>query len=630
MIVEQKAGIVKQSGVMDTTEFTIAASAKMFSMLTDQLYSNKITSIVRELSSNACDAHTEAGHKKPFVVTCPTFGKPQFSIRDYGLGLSPEKIKEIYTVLGASDKTASNEFIGCLGIGSKSPFSYTNNFSVTSYQNGKQRIYSCYKNEEGIPAISLLGEIDTKEPDGLLIEIAIPSKDVTAWEQAIRKNYLFYEVLPICNVKVDKATPKLEFKVNNAEIYSYTTDGYGTVKVLMGHNIYDLNRIFACVEFDIPYGKSLIINVPIGTVSVDISRERLQFDKKTEQALTFIMSDVKKHLLKSIQENIDKAESEYEAILAVREMDGIKLKNLYNLLTYKGQALYDLFNKSISLNYTNMYVQKGRKTWKAYNLSFEKNIKYIVDDSKVHPKRLAEEYLQNNEKALFIKPKDEVKECIESIVKFGIPEKFILLTSKLGLKKKNGAYKPIKVMQLCGSALVEVKASPGPNDYYIERDGNNVGVDTKYKTIFKILGVQPYGLTKTQIKKLGCKSLEKELPDLIEKFLKSKGITQKYSSVTFYHQQLIKWLSNEFPQIQDFKDWLNKHDNFVKEQSKVDGIIPYNVKELMLKQLPVKSLDIDAEINKKYPICQVLTTNLHLSAACKDELLNYFVEKNNA
>ena len=52
------------AGVQGTNGFTIAQTSKMFKILSDSLYSDKIQAIIRELSTNANDAHISAGTKQ--------------------------------------------------------------------------------------------------------------------------------------------------------------------------------------------------------------------------------------------------------------------------------------------------------------------------------------------------------------------------------------------------------------------------------------------------------------------------------------------------------------------------------------------------------------------------------------
>ena len=118
-------------------------SAKAFSILSSGLYANKIRAIIRELSTNAYDSHVAAGcADRPFEVHLPTSLEPWFSVRDYGVGLSHQQVVNIYTTYFESTKTGSNDFVGALGLGSKSPFSYTENFGVTAVQNGHMGVYT--------------------------------------------------------------------------------------------------------------------------------------------------------------------------------------------------------------------------------------------------------------------------------------------------------------------------------------------------------------------------------------------------------------------------------------------------------------------------------------------------------
>ena len=62
---------------MKLNSFSLEATAKAFEALASNLYSDKIGSIVRELASNAYDAHVENGNpQEPFSVHLPTADAP--------------------------------------------------------------------------------------------------------------------------------------------------------------------------------------------------------------------------------------------------------------------------------------------------------------------------------------------------------------------------------------------------------------------------------------------------------------------------------------------------------------------------------------------------------------------------
>ena len=124
-------------------------------ILRSQLYSDKLLAILREYSTNAMDAHVEVGKPStPITVTFPTLTEQTLSIRDYGDGLTEQEIMEIYIKYGASTKRNSNAFTGCLGIGCKSGFSYSTQFTITSYKNGYVKAYSAKINEKNLGTIT--------------------------------------------------------------------------------------------------------------------------------------------------------------------------------------------------------------------------------------------------------------------------------------------------------------------------------------------------------------------------------------------------------------------------------------------------------------------------------------------
>jgi hypothetical protein len=165
------------SNVGTTGEFRIRNSAKAFKILSDGLYSNKIRAVIRELSCNALDSHIGAGKVEvPFEVHLPTMLEPWFAVKDFGLGLDNDQVVNIYTTYFESTKTDSNAFIGALGLGSKSPFSYTDNFTVTAIKDGTKRIYSAFINDVGVPSIAEMGEELTDEGNGVEVKFSVSDR----------------------------------------------------------------------------------------------------------------------------------------------------------------------------------------------------------------------------------------------------------------------------------------------------------------------------------------------------------------------------------------------------------------------------------------------------------------------
>ena len=111
-VAEKMGDIVRSSDSFERKQFTIAATSESFAILSNGLYSDKITAVLRELGTNATDAHVMAGATKPFHVHLPTNSECWFSLRDYGTGLSYDEVMDpddgIYTTYFASNKSVSN------------------------------------------------------------------------------------------------------------------------------------------------------------------------------------------------------------------------------------------------------------------------------------------------------------------------------------------------------------------------------------------------------------------------------------------------------------------------------------------------------------------------------------------
>ena len=112
--------------------YRINANKAAFETLSSRLYSDKIRAVIRELACNAWDAHVAAGKvEAPFDMHLPTTFEPWFEIKDYGTGLSHIDIVDLFCTYFGTNKSDSDQFIGALGLGSKSPFCLTMRDSET-------------------------------------------------------------------------------------------------------------------------------------------------------------------------------------------------------------------------------------------------------------------------------------------------------------------------------------------------------------------------------------------------------------------------------------------------------------------------------------------------------------------
>jgi hypothetical protein len=302
------------SNVAEIGEFRIRNSAKAFSILSSGLYANKIRAIVRELSCNATDSHVAAGRANtPFDVHLPNTLEPHFSIRDYGTGLSHEQVTSIYTTYFESTKTDSNAFIGALGLGSKSPFSYTDNFTVTAIKDGRKGIYSAFINGEGVPSIALMMQEDTDEPTGVGVKFSVNERhDFDKFRQEARVVYKHFALRPVVLGSADFQFVDYEYESKDVIPGVHAVkDGRGSYAV-MGNIAYpievpaadqsigDLRNLLGC---------GLEMHFGIGELDFQASREGLSYIPSTIASIKAKLEQINAALAVVIAKEADAIEN---------------------------------------------------------------------------------------------------------------------------------------------------------------------------------------------------------------------------------------------------------------------------------------------------------------------------------
>lgn len=314
--------------------FSIANSSKAFKILSSNIYKNKIRAIVRELSCNCLDAHKLNGNTRPFELTVPTWLSQQFVVRDFGPGLSDEDIMNLYTTYFASTKDQSNDFIGALGLGSKSPFSYTDIFTVKSYFDGKCTTYNASM-INGEPSVTRVTETYSSEPTGLEITIPTKASDCNRWIEEVK--YVLFP-FPRDNHKV------IGLNMVSSDYIStdYHKDGYceytsysSSINAVYGNIVYPLD---SCPGLDEhthwirSKNNKIYIKFELGELDIQPSREELSFDDVTIENVVKRISKFDKELReKDIQDVLD-YESTHTDIQAYTWVIGKYSRGLSNIL----------------------------------------------------------------------------------------------------------------------------------------------------------------------------------------------------------------------------------------------------------------------------------------------------------
>jgi hypothetical protein len=358
---------VHSAGISSANQFTIAQTSKMFKILSDSLYSDKVMAVIRELSTNAYDSHISAKNPRPFTVKLPTAADPNFSVRDYGTGLSQKDMEHLYTTYGASNKNDSNDFVGCLGLGSKSPFAYTKSFTTTSYFNGTQYTYIAAIDDAGVPTLNLIHSCETSEPNGLEISFAVKQHDFNEFSQKAVRIFHYFKMKPtiiggvtydftkeygnrsiviegdgwrVCRLNNGQTFPNTYHRINSGVIAIMGNIAYpvqvenliGEEKVETPDHIARWNRAFNKADIAswksfvgevINHGLYLELDFGIGELEMDVSREGLQYTKTVIKNLRNKTQEIFAEIKDMFSDKIATAKTKVEAIDTYYELNDL-------------------------------------------------------------------------------------------------------------------------------------------------------------------------------------------------------------------------------------------------------------------------------------------------------------------
>lgn len=317
------------------------------------LYGDPAMAVVREYSTNAIDSQVENGVKRPIEITSPSWTDSNFSVRDYGCGMDVNDIRNIYALYGASTKRNSNDFNGSLGLGSKSAFSYSNQFTVESIKDGIKTIVVVSKDEEGMGQMTIVAETATDDASGT--KITVPVSSVPIFIGAI-------------NTFAKRLSPGLAL-VDGKELSEWGTykKVLGTIRDSNGNivinGIYhteqyyygDNDRVYmGGVSYPAPKAISdvrtspshnIMIDVPLGAVKFSPSRESLKDVKSTREVLELAGTMYKKHYASTVKDNISKAKDIFEALSIFTSNTNFLTSNERSSLTYSGVVLGQINNR---------------------------------------------------------------------------------------------------------------------------------------------------------------------------------------------------------------------------------------------------------------------------------------------
>lgn len=308
----------------------------VFGILRSKIYSDIIGSVVREISSNSRDAHIEIGNKNPIEIEiCDgafNTGSKTIIFRDFGPGISPNRMENIFVKYAASTKRRDNNQTGGFGLGAKSPFAYTDQFNIVTINNGIKYVYTAGLDESEKGKIILISENKINKKSGTEIHIPIKNdEDKQSFIKEIKKYIYFWSIKPKImgfNFELSELDFNIEKENNKYSIIS--VNGYNPFE----SNSYSETPIISIID-GIPYkinienigvsvsntynnnyfisnnNKNYIIclKFKIGELSLTANRENLHYDENTKRKILNRLVYLHQKTYDNFQKDINKIKS---------------------------------------------------------------------------------------------------------------------------------------------------------------------------------------------------------------------------------------------------------------------------------------------------------------------------------
>lgn len=337
-VVFEDNNIVKGGENKGEIEFGIGNSGFIMDILSAKIYSNPIKAIIQEVCSNALDANVENKNgDKPIVVKLPDFYAQDFYIQDFGVGISPDRMANIFTQYGCSTKRRDNNQIGGFGLGAKTPFAYTDSFGILTIskdahftQDGKnyencnvQRQYMAYIDTDRSRKLRLVSEKVTEEVTGTKIFLTSKPNDKEEFKKWLKFCCRYWTVKPEVKGSANFTWDviKKEFEGKDWFIPSKKTDYYAqneTPTILVGNipyqlsaNQLNLNKNWSQISTLFNWG--IHVQLKIGEVTLTANREELDYQPKVIDTIVDKILEVKKELKVILSDKIKGAKNLWEA-----------------------------------------------------------------------------------------------------------------------------------------------------------------------------------------------------------------------------------------------------------------------------------------------------------------------------
>lgn len=416
--------------------FSKNASEILFSVFTKNIYSNPIGSVVREITSNCFDSHKEANVNDAVIVKLTNENNQHYiSFIDVGVGMSTDRINNVYSQYFESSKRNDNNQIGGFGIGGKTPLAYSESFFLITIFDGIKYTYSIRKGHDS-PVLDLLDKGKTKEHNGTTIKIPIKTNDIGVFEKEINRQLYYFE-----NVIFEgfSQNVKNDYRILQGKSFLYRGNAIESTHICLGRVAYPIDFSVLGDEDDDSFHSSywdvpVAIKMEIGEINVTVSREAIDYTETSKKLIKKKLLEVKAEMLAMLEKQhstLDSLEDYYRlqensSLLFVSKEDTLNISSFreYRNVTVKKFNAIDVPSQFEIIDMFYNISLFGKKTRR--DRTWDKSLKNIT-----------------NERVFFVTPLDDMPRKKNAYMKNTHKHFFTLRRSEFTLTELKALVKKI-------------------------------------------------------------------------------------------------------------------------------------------------------------------------------------------
>lgn len=359
-------------GSKKTIEFKIGDVGRIVEILRSKIYSDPIGTLVQEYLCNARDAVREVGGDK-IVVSIPTEENPILRIRDYGPGISKDRMMNTFVQYGNTTKADSNKQTGGFGLGSKLGWAYSDTFRIITYVDGVEYFYIASVNKNKNGTLDLMSEKKTNRENGTVIEIDVKSDDIHDFRSAVYRTTQFWSVKP--EIENDPYIPSAWASpqvVKLSKVISMYTDldRFKESKIILAIDgiPYPLSRDFIRNNRELEdladllnRKAAVVLHIGNGLIEIAASRESISENERTLKVIRSKVSEAKTLIEKWVKDTL-KSKSLSQLVTNFKTVQSYASEDKVEVTLdgekFKLQASHDYHNNLTSIHLSSDLMEK--------------------------------------------------------------------------------------------------------------------------------------------------------------------------------------------------------------------------------------------------------------------------------